>query len=163
MIDAAAVAMVVREALTTMPLAPTYPDEQRDLQPHIQAVLQQSLEQSFPGAGLRTTISVGGTARPNLKLLGTSFWPDVEITDGTMQLVAIEAKRIRSQERPSKAIAEAIGQSVIYSIRYPHVFAFVVHYGLSDDRYHDEDMALEKRLAPSNVELILRRAGDAIR
>jgi hypothetical protein len=47
----------------------------------------------------------------------------------------------------SKAIAEAIGQSMIYSIRYPHVFTFIV-------------VGLEKRLSPHNVELILRRSED---
>jgi hypothetical protein len=69
-------------------------------------------------------------------------------------------KLIRSQQSASKAIAEAIGQSIIYSIRYPRVFTFVAHYGRSDDRYHEEDAGLEKRLLPLNIELILRRFGD---
>ena len=66
-------------------------------------------------------------------------------------------KLIRSGQPASKAIAEAIGQSIIYSIRYPHVFSFIVHYGRSDARSHDEDTGLDKRLSPYNVELILRR------
>jgi hypothetical protein len=65
--------------------------------------------------------------------------------------------RPNSSEAPPQT--EAIGQSIIYSIRYPHVFTFIVHYGRSDARLHDEDAGLEKRLSPYNVVLILRRAG----
>lgn len=157
MTDAAHVIDVVRAALSRMPLAPAYADEQRDLQPHIKAVLEQSLRQAFPEADLRTTISVGGTGKPRLNLLGTSFWPDVEVTDGTTRLIAIEVKRISQQQGASKAIAEAIGQSIIYSIRYPHVLTFIVHYARSDDRLHEDDVGLEKRLLPYNVRMILRR------
>jgi hypothetical protein len=161
MTDTAAVASVVREALISMPLASAYVSEQRDLQPCVEAAVQRSLRQAFPAADLRTTISVGGTGKPNLKALGTSFWPDVEIAHATAgPIIAIEVKRIRATERASKPIAETIGQSVIYSIRYPHVFAFVVHYGRCDDLGHDEDAALDKRLALYNVALILRRVSD---
>jgi hypothetical protein len=90
-------------------------------------------------------------------LLGTSFWPDVEVTAGTARLAAIEVKSIRSQQPTSKAIAEAIGQSIIYSIRYPHVFTFIVHYGRSDTRHHEDATGLANRLAPYNVELVLRQ------
>ena len=157
MTDASLVAEVLRETLTRMPLASGYADEQRDLQPHVQRELEESLQRSFPTANLRTTISVGGTGKPNLKLHGTSFWPDVEVTEGTARLAAIEVKLIRPGQPASKAIAEAIGQSMIYCIRNPYVFAFIAHYGRSDARSHDEDAGLEKRLSPYNIELILRR------
>jgi hypothetical protein len=160
MADPGLVAEVIRATLTGMPLASEYADEQRDLQPYVQRALEASLRQSFPAANLRTTISVGGTGKPSLRLLGTSFWPDVEVTEGTVRLAAIEVKLICSQQPASKTIAEAIGQSIIYSIRYPHVFTFLVHYGRSDARHHQEDAGLEKRLSPYNVELILRRSGD---
>ena len=159
MADADRVAEVIRETLTRMQLPSAYEDEQRDLQPHVQRALEKSLRQSLPGADLRTIISVGGSGKPNLRLLGTSFWPDVEVTEGTSRLAAIEVKLIRAQQPASKAIAEAIGQSIIYSIRYPHVFTFLVHYGRSDARQHEEDASLEKRLSPYNVELIVRWSG----
>src|SRR3989442_8640377 len=162
MTDPSLVAQVIREALIRAPLAEAYADEQRDLQPHIQNVLDAALGQAFGQGALRTAISVGGTGKPNLKLLGTSFRPDVEVTEGTSRLAAIEVKLIRAQQPASKAIAEAIGQSVIYSIRYPHVFTFLVHYGRSDARRHEEDAGLEKRLSPFNVELILRRPADDV-
>jgi hypothetical protein len=162
MADPGLVADVIRETLTRMRLASEYADEQRDLQPHVQRALEESLRQSFPAANLRTTISVGGTGKPSLRLLGTSFWPDVEVTADAASLAAIEVKLIRSQQPASKAIAEAIGQSIIYSIRYPYVFIFLVHYGRSDARHHEEDAGLTKRLSPYNVELILRRADDVV-
>jgi hypothetical protein len=69
MTDPGLVAEVIRETLTRMPLADAYPDEQRDLQPHVQTALEAALRQSFGPATLRTVISVGGTGKPNLKLL----------------------------------------------------------------------------------------------
>jgi hypothetical protein len=162
MVDPGRVAEVIRGTLIWMPLASEYADEQKDLQPHVQWALEESLRQSFPAANLRTTISVGGTGKPSLRLLGTSFWPDVEVTEGAAPLAAIEVKLVRSQQPASKAIAEAIGQSIIYSIRYPHVFTFLVQYSRSDARHHEEDAGLEKRLSPYNVELILRRSGDDV-
>jgi len=81
--------------------------------------VQRSLRQAFPAADLRTTISVGGSGKPNLKALGTSFRPDVEIVDAIAgPIVAIEVKRIRATERASKPFAKTMGQTVIYSIRY---------------------------------------------
>lgn len=86
------------------------------------------------------------------------FWPDIDVTEGATPLVAIEVKLIRADDPASKALAEVIGQAISYSVRYPHVFAFVVHYGRSDTRLHDEDQRLEKRLIQYNVETIIRRA-----
>ena len=91
MTDPDLVAEVIRETLTRMPLADAYPDEQRNLQPHVQTALEAALRQSFGPATLRTVISVGGTGKPSLKLLGTSFWPDVEVSEDTTRLAAIRA------------------------------------------------------------------------
>lgn len=65
----ALIVQVIRDALRRMPFAPVYVDEQRDLQPYIQTVLQSVLQESFSGADLRTTISVGGTGKPRLSLV----------------------------------------------------------------------------------------------
>ena len=149
---------MIRDALNQLPLAPAYSDEQRDLQPHIQRALEESLRRAFPAADLRVTISIGGTGKPNLRLFGTSFWADVEITQGGVHLAAIEVKLIRVGQRSSKPIAEALGQSLVYSIRYPYVFTFIAHYGPSDDRLHGEDKGFEKRLSQLNVKVMIRKA-----
>lgn len=150
------VAEIVRDTLTCMPLVDGYVDEQRDLQPIVLAALHAALHQAFPLAQLETIASVGGTGKPNLKLLGTSFWPDIVVTEGTEGRVAIEVKLIRARQSPSKALAEAIGQAVIYSVQYPRVFVFAAHCGRDDRRYHDEDVRLRRRLLDLNIELVIR-------
>src|SRR5262249_41019137 len=88
-----------------------------------------TIEAKLRAAGrlLRVTISIGGTGKPSMKLRGTSFWPDVEVRDGQTALIAVEIKLVR--KRASKALAEALGQALIYSCHYPKVFALVVHLG----------------------------------
>ena len=158
MVNSDIVADVIRNTLDSFILAPEYADEQRDLQSHIQKELENSFHASFPGEGLVTTISIGGKGKPHLKLHGTSFWPDVEVTSGDTRFSAVEVKLIRPGQPASSAIVETIGQAMIYSIRYPRVFAFILHLGRSDNRLHDEDDELRQRLALVNIELILRRA-----
>jgi hypothetical protein len=104
------------------------------------------------------TTSIGGRGKPRVELLGTSFWPDIEIKEGNTLLVAIEVKLVRRDQSASKALAEAIGQGVVYSVRYPRVFVLIVHYGRSNDRFHEEDASFERRLSLLNIELIMRRA-----
>jgi hypothetical protein len=156
MADPSAIAEVIDHTLRHFPLAPAYASEQRDLQPHVQAEIEKSLRRTFPELGLVTTISVGGNGKPSLKLLGTSYWPDVEIADGNEGLVAIEVKLIRPRQATSKAMAEAVGQALIYSVRYPRVFAFILNYGRSDNNLHDEDTGLTDRLLSLSIGLILR-------
>ena len=161
MADENSVADVVGNTLRHFALGAAYASEQRELQPAVQAVLEQALENSFPDSGLQTTISVGGAGKPSLQLLGTSFWPDVEISDEKKGLVAIEVKLIQPNRPASKAIAEAIGQSLIYSIRYPRAYAFIVHYGKSDDGLRAGDTKLMDQLLRLNIELIVREGnGD---
>ncbi len=93
-------------------------------------------------------------------MLGTSFWPDVEITQDGVRLIAIEVKLIRPGDRASGALAQTIGQAVIYSFAYPKVFAFVAHYGAYDARCDEYDQELQDRLLPLNVEMIMRRPGS---
>lgn len=115
---------------------------------------------AVPDARVRVTISVGGTGKPSLKLLGTSFWPDVEVSEDGTRLIAIEVKLIQPQHRPSAAIAQALGQAIIYSFAYPKVFTFVVHSGPYDERCNEYDLELHKRLAPFSIEVVVRRLGN---
>ncbi len=158
--DLALMARVVRETLARFPLRHAYSSEQSDLQPHIQAELDKALREAVPDARVRVTISVGGTGKSSLKLLGTSFWPDVEVSDDGTRLIAIEVKLIRREHRPSAAIAQALGQAIIYSFAYPKVFTFVVHSGPYDDRCDEYDSELHTRLLPLNIEVVVRRLGN---
>jgi hypothetical protein len=157
-VDGLSVARVVRDTLRQFSLAPAYPDEQKDLQWPLAEEIRQSLKQSFPKAPLQVTTSTGGRGKPRVELLGTSFWLDIEIKDGNTFLAAIEVKIVRRNQPASHVLAAAVGQGVVYSVRYPWVFVFIVHHGQSDDQHHEEDTSFEKRLSLLNIELILRRA-----
>jgi hypothetical protein len=157
-VDVLSNARVARSVLRQFSLAPSYRDEQRDFQRPIAEEIRQSLKQSFPKTPPQVTTSTGGRGKPRVELLGTSFWPDIEIKDGNKLLAAIEVKLVRRDQSASKALAEAVGQGVVYAVRYPWVFVLIVHYGRSNDRLHKEDTSFEKRLLLFNIELILRRA-----
>ena len=86
-------------------------------QPHIQAAARRITATGVSRSTRTNDYQRRGTGKPNLKLLGTSFWPDIEISEGGTRRAAIEVKLIHPRQRASHAIAEAIGQSVIYSIR----------------------------------------------
>jgi hypothetical protein len=138
--------------LTSFPLRSEYPDEQRDLQPHIAEVLRQSLPD------LQVLISVGGGDRkPSVNLFGTSFWPDVEIRSADKPLLGIEVKYVRPDQSASKAIAETIGQSLIYRLRYTTVVAFILHAGKYSAKLEDYDEQMRERLRSIGIELLLRR------
>ena len=67
------------EMLRTMSLHDEYRDEERDLQSHIQSEIDELLER-FGLEGCETIISVGGNSlKPHIDMLGTDFWPDIEI------------------------------------------------------------------------------------
>jgi hypothetical protein len=154
-LDLNAVAAVVRCALEQFPLRATYRNEQRDLQPQVQAAIETALREGFPGRPLQVIVGVGGTGKPSLKLRGTSFWPDVEVRDGQTPLIAVEIKLVR--KRASTLLAEALGQAVIYSCHYPKVFALVVHLGAYNAKCKEYDTALDRCLAGWHIEMVVRR------
>jgi len=93
--------------LRSFPLRPEYPDEQKDLQPHIAEVLRQSLP------NMQIVISVGeGDRKPSVNLFGTSFWPDIEIRSADKPLIAIEVKYVRPHLH-----AQMLSSHYIYSSR----------------------------------------------
>ncbi len=138
--------------LRSFPLRPEYPDEQKDLQPHIAEVLRQSLP------NMQIVISVGeGDRKPSVNLFGTSFWPDIEIRSADKPLIAIEVKYVRPDKSSSKAIAEAIGQSLIYTLRCSAVITFILHAGKYNAKLVGYDDQMHQRLRSNGIELVLRR------
>src|ERR1051326_7794257 len=97
-------------ALTSFVLEHKYADEQRDLQMHIAQVLRPAVPEN-----VEIITSTGpGTPKPSIHLCGTSFWPDVELRSEGKPLIGIEVKYVREKQSASKAIAETLGQSLIY-------------------------------------------------
>ncbi len=75
MVNDLSIARVVRGALGQFGLAPTYPDEQRDLQWPVAEAILQSLKQSFLNTPLQVTTSTGGRGEPRVELPVESIEP----------------------------------------------------------------------------------------
>ena len=144
-------ATVIR-ILETFPLRPQYKSEQADLQTHIEAELRAALSPDY-----EVIISVGGNGKPSIALCGTSFWPDAEIRSLEGPLIGIEVKYVRRGQSASKAIAETLGQTLIYRLRYNAVIAFILHEGVYNRRLCEHDERSEERLARNGIQLVLRR------
>ena len=118
---------VIVGVLKSCQLNQSYENEQRDLQPHIETIIAETLNDKFPRR-FELVRSIGlGSPKPSIKIFGTSFWPDLEIRQiGGPAVVGIEVKYARTSKEVSKAVAESLGQAVIYRLRYVTTIAFVL-------------------------------------
>jgi hypothetical protein len=152
----------VVNTLQKFKLKPKYTSEQDDLQKHIHEEIYNVVENKYPHK-YRVVRSTVGRSKPNVKALGTSFWPDLEIQTSQAKpekekyLIAIEVKWIKNNKSAAKHIEEAIGQAVIYSAKYKNSTAFILHEGKYASRQKDYDGQLISQLAKCNVKLIVRR------
>jgi len=150
------------EALQSMPLRGAYIDEQRDLQPHVHEVINSVLNSRF-GTQFGCIVSIGaGAPKPNIRMMGTSFWPDIEVCDGNVPVLGIELKFVNRDRRASSRISETLGQALIYKLRYPHVIAMIVHYGNYDLKLSDKDNEMKSLLKDFGIDLVLRRPSDPV-
>ena len=141
-----------------MPLAPEYADEQRDLQPDIKRAVDAALITRY-GEKYKSVSSTGGEKpKPSIEMLGTSYWPDLEIREGNEAIVGMEVKLIRKNHSPAKPIAEAFGQALIYLLRYPVVYVVIVHYGNYNPNLNENDKRWQKLLTDLNIRLIVRHS-----
>lgn len=150
---------VILGVLKACQLRQSYEDEQRNLQPHLEAIIAETLNAKFPGE-FELVRSIGaGSPKPSINIFGTSFWPDLEIRQpGGAPVLGIEVKYARTSREVSKAIAESLGQAVIYRLRYSSTIAFV----LCRDRRIPAPDALQNRfhtqLLQHGIRLIVRGA-----
>ncbi len=74
------------------------------------------------------------TGRDFVSAFGHSFWPDIFVRRGDTDLLAVELKL--AKRSPTGAIAQMIGQCLIYRAKYSQVIGFLVkqeHYMGRDD------------------------------
>ncbi len=141
-----------------MPLESEYADEQRDLQPAVKSAIDSAMRDRY-GNRFRSIGSTGGEKpKPRIDLLGTSFWPDLEIRKANKPILGMEIKIIRKNKSAAKPLAEAFGQSLIYLLRYPLVYIMVVHYGNYNPNLNKTDKQWLKLLKSLKIRLILRRS-----
>lgn len=155
------------ECLKQVKLKPSYDDEQRDLQSHIKEAIDQFLKENYPNL---TTVKSTGDKKPPIPTqvasLGTDFWPDIVIFDKDKALIALEIKRIKKgkdgkkDHSPAKPIEETLGQSLIYSLKYPATIALIINYGNYKKEKNTKDEDLIKLLLRNNIFLIYALVKD---
>jgi hypothetical protein len=144
---------LVMETLKSCPLKPEYRNEERDLQPELKRLIERALDSSGLGA-YDVKISLGGRGKPRVDLLGTSFWPDIEISNDNKPIIAIEVKF--EKKSLAGAITSALGKSIIYKLKYKHLIGFVYHVGKTDPRLNEFDTAFHKMIEGLGVNFIIR-------
>jgi hypothetical protein len=117
---------IVMATLVSCVLRDRYLNEQQELQPDLQTALRQAL-----GSRFDVQISVGaGGPKPRVVLFGMSFGQTSPFSAGA-PVLGIEVKHIRKGQSPSSAIAETIGQCLIYWLLYPRVGFVLIGYGIA--------------------------------
>ena len=138
--------------LATCALRDRYASEQQELQPDLADALKKAL-----GSGFDVQISIGsGDPKPHVALFGTTFWPDIVVSCNGVPSLAIEVKHIRKGQSPAKAIAETIGQCLIYSLLYPRVIGFILRDGTPEPEPLAEEKRLREMLAKFGIDIAMR-------
>jgi len=151
---------IVMATLTSCGLRDRYLSEQRELQPDLRDAMVKALHDRF-GDGFTLQISVNegrppDAPKPRVELLGTSFWPDIAVLRAGTPILGIEVKYVRGGDSPSSAIAETIGQCLIYRLRYPRVIGFVLRDGAAEPKPLKDEARLREMLANNGIDVVMR-------
>ena len=89
---------------------------------------------------------------------GTDFWPDITIEVRQLPTIAIEVELAKRDNGLAELVASAIGRTLIYSVQYSHVIAFVLDRTESDLGKHWFDSEIEDRLWENHrISLVIRQ------
>ncbi len=129
-------------------------------EPALRDALVQALRDRL-GEGFTVQISVNEGRRPDspkprVALFGVTFWPDIVVLRGREPILGVEVKHIREGHSPTHAIAETIGQSLIYRLLYPRVIAFVLRDGLAEPKPLENEARLREIVAGCRIDLVMR-------
>jgi hypothetical protein len=142
----------VCETLRNIPLG-EYENEEKQLQPHLQTEISKALENASADK-YQVKISIGGQNRPRVDLLGTNFWPDIEISTNGEACLAVEVKL--AKKSLAGAISGTIGQCLIYKLKYKYVMGFIKNQARTDPKYCEFDTKFEDMLNRLGFPLIVR-------
>ena len=142
----------VFETLESIPLE-EYTSEEKQLQPYLETEIARVLDSAFPGE-YQIKMSLGGEGRPRVDLLGTNFWPDIEISKNGASLLAVEVKLVRKSL--ATAVSATIGQCQIYKLKYKHVIGFISNQVRINPHYNEFDKQFEEMLKRLEFSLIIR-------
>jgi hypothetical protein len=142
------------ETLKNIPLK-EYESEEKELQPYLGQEIANVLDKSFPGK-YETKTSIGGRKRPRVDLLGTNFWPDIEVSSLNGEpILAVEVKLAKKRSLAA-AISGTIGQCMIYTLKYQHVVGFRKNQVTTYQQNNEYDEQFEKMLHRLKLPLIIR-------
>jgi hypothetical protein len=142
----------VYETLRSIPLE-EYASEETQLQPYLETAISGVLDSKFLGK-YEIKMSVGGKNRPRVDLLGTNFWPDIEISRDGAPLLAVEVKLAGKSLAP--AVSATIGQCLIYKLKYKYVIGFIRNQARINPQFNEFDRQLEDTLNRLGFPLIIR-------
>ena len=143
---------VISETLKSIPVG-EYTSEEKQLQPYLESEISKILMNIFPEE-YEIKMSVGGQGRPKVDLLGTNFWPDIEISKEGKPLLAIEVKLVRKSL--ATAVSSAIGQCLIYKLKYEYVIGFIRNQVQTYPKYNEFNEQFWQMLERLKLELIIR-------
>jgi hypothetical protein len=143
----------VIDILKELPMPGKYESEERELQPHLKREISRALEAVGLMDYCHIKLSTGGLDRPRVDLLGTNFWPDIEISYQGEPLIAIEVKHTKSLPG---ALAATIGQCTIYKLKYPHTIGFILHRGPRNPDLCEYDDQFWTSMKEIDIPIVLR-------
>jgi hypothetical protein len=142
----------VLETFKSIPLE-EYTCEEKQLQPYLETEIARVLDNAFPGE-YEMKMCLGGENRPRVDLLGTNFWPDIEISKDGEALLAVEVKLARKSL--ATAVSATIGQCLLYKLKYKYVIGFIRNQGRINSQYNEFDEQFEEMLKRLEFPLIIR-------
>ena len=88
---------------------------------------------------------------------GGSFWPDILIRQGESDFLVLELKQVKAKRSLTKALAEMIGQCLVYRSKYPQVIGFLVNHGLGDAESNQHTEHLLGLLSSHDIRIVIRQ------
>jgi len=130
-----------------------YESEENQLQPYLEAEIARLLKRAFPHK-YEIKMCLGGENRPRVDLLGTNFWPDIEISKDGEPLLAVEVKLVKKSL--ATAVSATIGQCLLYKLKYKYVIGFIKNQVRINSQYNEFDEQFKEMLRRLEFPLIIR-------
>lgn len=147
------VSKIICDTLKSISLEKDYESEEKGLQPHLKRAIMNAFSENRLD-DYKTKISVGGKNRPRIDLLGTNFWPDIEISKNGEPLIAVEVK-YEKKSLPN-ALSSLLGQCLIYKLKYKFVIGFILHRGSTNSNYEEYDHKFWTMIEELDLSIIIR-------
>jgi hypothetical protein len=147
---------LVVDVLESFHVRKHYKNEAPDLHDHIEEALRARLD-----SGGHTSVTIkrcSGRGCPRVNLLGTSFWPDLELSLDGDPTIALEVKHVKRSF--ASALSAAIGQCLIYQFKYKYVACFILHRGPDDRKLVQFNEHFWAKMQDLQIPVVVRQNPD---